>query len=114
MLTPSTSRFRLALAAALALSLAACGGPALQADVEGLRLQRKGSEYPTLTGYVVNRGDVPITSADVFVTLYDDEHQVLEDVMVPVRNVAAGDSARFEHQLDLQAGGAKLKYVGAN
>jgi hypothetical protein len=105
---------RLVLAAALALPLAACGGPDLQADVEGLRLLREGGGYPTLTGYVVNRGETPITSADVFVTLYDADHQVLEDVMVPVRNVAAGDSARFEQQLDLPAGSAKLKYVGAN
>lgn len=105
---------RTALAAALALSLAACGGPDLQADVQDLRLQRKGSGYPTLTGYVVNRGETAIASADVSVTLYDDENRVLEDVMVQVRDVAAGDSARFEQQLDLQAGRAKVKYVGAN
>jgi hypothetical protein len=105
---------RIALAAVLALALAACGGSDLQADVEDLRLQRRGSGYPTLTGYFVNRGETPITSADVFVTLYDENNRVIEDVIVPVRNVAAGDSARFERHLDTQAGGAKLKYIGGN
>jgi hypothetical protein len=106
--------FRIVLTAALALVLAACGDSGLQADVEDLRLQRKGGAYPTLTGYFVNRGETPITSADVFVTLYDEDNRVIEDVIVPVRNVAAGDSARFERHLDTQAGGAKLKYIGGN
>lgn len=105
---------RLLCVAALSLALAACGESDLQAEVEGLRLQREGSGYPTLTGYFVNRGDTPITSADVFVTLYDEDNQVIEDVIVPVRNVAAGDSVRFERRLDTQAGGAKLKYIGGN
>ena len=102
-------------AALLAVSLAACGGAASpQADVSGLKLQRKGTGYPTLTGYLVNQGDVPISSADVFVTLYDTDHRPLDDVMVGVRDVPAGDSLRFEQRLDLPATAAKLKYVGLN
>ncbi len=50
----------------------------------------------------------------MFVTLYDDQNRPLDDVLVQVRNVASGDSARFEQRLDLQAGAAKLKYVGVN
>ena len=105
---------RLLSVAALALTLAACGESGVQADVHDLRLQRRGSGYPTLTGYVVNPGDQAITSADVFVTLYDAQNRPMEDVLVQVRNVASGDSARFEQRLDLQAGAAKLKYVGIN
>ncbi|WP_412062359.1 FxLYD domain-containing protein [Rubrivirga sp. IMCC45206] len=100
---------------ALALLISACGGPgAPQADVTDLRLQRKGTAYPTLTGVLVNSGDARIASADVFVTLYDADNRPMEDVLVQVRNVAAGDSARFEQRLDLAAGAAKLKYVGVN
>ncbi len=103
------------LLVALAALLAACGGTAApQADVTDLRLQRRGTAYPTLTGVLVNSGDAQITSADVFVTLYDADNRPMEDVLVQVRNVAAGDSARFEQRLDLAAGAAKLKYVGVN
>lgn len=100
---------------AVAALLAACGGSGSpQAEVHALQLQKRSGGYPTLSGYVVNQGAEPIASADIVVTLYDDENQVLEDVMFPVRNVAAGDSARFERRLDLQAGGAKLKFLGVN
>ena len=99
---------------ALALALAACGGAEPHADVADLRLQRKGTSYPTLTGVLVNSGAAPISTADVFVTLYDEDNRPLEDVMVQVRDVAAGDSARFEQRLDLQAGAARLKYIGVN
>ena len=102
------------LVIALAAALAACGGADPQADVTDLRLQRRGTAYPTLTGVLVNSGAAPISSADVFVTLYDEQNRPLEDVMVQVRDVAAGDSARFEQRLDLQAGAARLKYVGVN
>ena len=104
---------RLLSVTALAVVLAACGGgPEPAADVADLRLQREGRAYPTLSGTLVNRGDAPIQSADVFVTLYDADNRPLEDVMVQVRGVAPGDSARFDRTLDLQASGAKLKYVG--
>lgn len=106
---------RFLLAVALTGLLAACGGASEpQADVTGLRLQREGRAYPTLSGTLVNQGAAPIESADVFVTLYDEDNRPLEDVMVQVRDVAPGDSARFDQQLDLPAGGAKLKYVGVN
>ncbi len=104
---------RLVLVALLAV-LTACGGETSQVDVADLRLQRKGGDYPTLTGVVVNRGAAAISSADVFVTLYDDQNRPLDDVLVQVRQVASGDSSRFEHPLDLQASAAKLKYVGVN
>ena len=94
--------------------LAACGGEPPEADVTGLRLQREGTAYPTLQGTLVNRGPGAISSADVFVTLYDAQNRPMDDVLVQVRNVADGDSARFEQRLDLQAGAAKLKYVGVN
>ena len=113
--TPPPAVLRPLAVAVLAATLAACGGEAAsQADVSGLRLQRKGAGYPTLTGYLVNRGTETITSADVFVTLYDDDNRPMQDVMVGVRNVAAGDSAQFREPLDVRAGGAKLKYVGVN
>ena len=99
---------------ALAAVLAACGAETPTADVADLRLQREGSAYPTLTGSLVNSGTAPIASADVFVTLYDEDNRPLDDVLVQVRNVAPGDSARFEQRLDLQAGAAKLKYIGVN
>ena len=97
-----------------AVFLAACGGPTPQADVQGLRLQQKGRGYPTLTGYLVNQGEVAISSADVFVTLYDTDNRPLDDVLVVVRTVGVGDSARFEQRLDLPAGSAKLKFLGLN
>ena len=107
--------FRTALLALLVAGLGACADEApAEADVTGLRLQRVGEAYPTLTGYLVNEGAAPITSADVFVTLYDDDNRPLDDVLVQVRDVAPGDSARFEQRLDLPAGAAKLKYVGLN
>ena len=99
---------------ALVVALAACDGQDPQAGVANLRLQREGSAYPTLTGSLVNQGTTPIASADVFVTLYDDQNRPLDDILVQVRNVAPGDSARFEQRLDLQAGAAKLKYIGVN
>ena len=99
---------------ALVLVLAACGAEPPSADVTGLRLQREGTAYPTLQGTLVNRGPGAISSADVFVTLYDAQNRPMDDVLVQVRNVADGDSARFEQRLDLQAGAAKLKYVGVN
>ncbi len=102
------------LLVALALVLAACGGDTPLADVSDLRLQRKGTAYPTLTGVLVNRGASAISSADVFVTLYDDDNRPMDDVLVQVRNVASGDSARFEQRLDQRASAAKLKYVGLN
>ena len=98
----------------LVLVLAACGSEPPEADVTGLRLQREGTAYPTLQGTLVNRGPGAISSADVFVTLYDAQNRPMDDVLVQVRNVADGDSARFEQRLDLQAGAAKLKYVGVN
>ncbi|MEM1114976.1 MAG: FxLYD domain-containing protein [Bacteroidota bacterium] len=96
------------------VALAGCSEQVLQANVHDLKLQRRGSAYPTLTGYVVNQSDAPITSADVSVTLYDADNRPLEDVMVQVRSIPAGDTARFEHRLDVEAGGAKLKYLSAN
>ena len=99
--------------AVLAPTLAGCAERAVRAEVSNLRLQREGTSYPTLTGYLVNQSDAPIASADVFVTLYDDQNRPVDDVLVQVRNVPAGDSARFEQRLDLQAGAAKLKYIGA-
>ncbi len=99
---------------ALTAFLTACGGSSPQADVVDLRLTQKGSNYPAITGYVVNRGEVAITSADVFVTLYDADNRPLDDVLVQVRTVPVGDSALFERQLDLAATGARLKYVAAN
>ena len=105
---------RLLFAASLALSLAACGGPAPQANVSNLRLVSENQEYPVVTGYLVNSGEVPISSADVFVTLYDRDNRPMEDVSIQVRTVSVGDSSRFERQLDLRPSGAKVKLVSAN
>ncbi len=105
---------RIALAALLAALLAACGGPTAQGQVSGLSLKSRGSGYPVLTGYLVNKGEVTISSADVFVTLYDTDNRPMSDVMVPVRQVAVGDSMRFEQRLDQPARAAKLKFLGLN
>lgn len=108
-------RLAFILAAVLAIAASGCSEPAsVAAAVFDLRLQREGSGYPTLSGYLVNQSDEPIASADVFVTLYDADNRPVEDVMVTVRSVAAGDTARFEQRLDIDAGGAKVKYLSAN
>ncbi len=106
--------FRLALAALLASAVAGCGGPVAEGDVSGLTLKSRGTAYPVLTGYVVNKGDVAITSADVSVTLYDADNMPMEELMVGVRRVEVGDSARFTQRLDLPARAVKLKYLGVN
>ena len=94
--------------------LAACGDTPAVTEVSELQLQSQGTSYPTLSGWLVNRGEAPITSADVSVTLYDGDNRPLDDVMMQVRDIAPGDSARFERRLDVRADGAKLKYVGVN
>lgn len=79
-----------------------------------MRLRPNASDYPTLSGYVVNRSERPMTSADVAVTLYDEDNRPIGDAMVQVRDVAPGDSARFERRLDRAATGARLRHVTAN
>lgn len=106
--------FRIALVIVFAALLAACGGPVAQGNVSGLTLKSRGNGYPTLTGYVVNKGDIAIASADVVVTLYDTDNRPMEEVMVQVRRVGVGDSMRFEQRLDLPARGAKVKFLGVN
>ena len=105
---------RLASVVLFAVAVAGCGGPVAEGGVSGLTLKSRGSGYPVLTGYVVNRGEVAITSADVFVTLYDADNRPMDDEMLQVRRVAVGDSMRFEKRLDLPARAAKLKYLGVN
>lgn len=106
---------RPALALLAALALAACGGgtPDL-VDVRGLELQRRGTGYPSVSGYVANEGGAAVRSVDVSITLYDGDNRPIEDLLLQVRDVPAGDSVRFEHDLDLTASSAKLKYVGVN
>lgn len=79
-----------------------------------MRLRPNPSDYPTLSGYVVNLSERPMASADVAVTLYDEQNQPIGDAMVQVRDVAPGDSARFERRLDRAATGARLRHVTAN
>ena len=100
---------------AVALALAACGdAPPGQVGVHGLELQRRGTGYPSVSGYVVNGGGEPARSVDVSITLYDTDNRPIEDVLLQVQDVAAGDSVRFERDLDLAAQSAKVKYVGVN
>ena len=106
---------RPALALAALLTLAACGGGAsAEIGVRGLELQRRGTGYPSVSGYVVNGGGAAARSVDVSITLYDADNRPIEDVLLQVRDVPAGDSVRFERALDLSPSSAKLKYVGVN
>ena len=105
---------RPALLAAV-LALAACGGGSPdQVSVHGLELQRRGTGYPSVSGYVVNGGGAAVRSVDVSITLYDEDNRPIEDLLLQVQSVAAGDSIRFERDLDLVASSAKVKYVGVN
>lgn len=83
------------------------------AEVRDLRLRGPSDGYPTLSGLLVNTSDRAVTSADVFITLYDRDNAVLADVLVTVRDVAAGDSARFTQALDVPATAVRLKAVTA-
>lgn len=112
-LTLSASR---SLAAAVALAaLAGCGGAPERVDVRGLELQRRGeTNYPKVSGYVVNGGGEALRSVDVSITLYDDDNRPIEDVLLQVRDVPPSDSVRFERGLDLVPSAVRLKYVGVN
>ena len=110
------TRPALALLAFLGLStLAACGGGAVgDVGVRGVELQRRGTGYPSVSGYVVNGGGAAARSVDVSLTLYDDDNRPIEDLLLQVRDVPAGDSVRFERNLDLTPSSVKVKYVGVN
>ena len=104
-----------ALVALVALTvLAGCGGPTENVGVRGLELQRRGTGLPKVSGYVVNHGGVAVTSADVSITLYDDDNRPIEDLLLQVRDIPPADSVRFERGLDLVPSAVRLKYVGAN
>lgn len=96
---------------AAASFLTACEDASSRAEVRGMRLRPAVDNYPMLTGFVVNTSDRPLGSADVAITLYDEQNQPIGDEMVQVRNVAPGDSARFERRLDRPASGARLRHV---
>ena len=97
-------------------ALAGCGGAPLTAEVDGLRLRQEGRGYPTLTGVVVNTSEeATLRSADVFVTLYDGENRPLgAEAFVQVRDVAPGESARFEQKLDVPAQAASFRTMILN
>ena len=113
---PVTRSAVLAAVLALAAPLAACGGdaPEAQIAVRGLELQRRGTAYPKVSGYVYNAGRIPIRSVDVSVTLYDDDNLPIEDLLLQVRDIPPSDSVRFERGLDLVPNSVRLKYVGVN
>ena len=105
---------RALLCVAVLASLAGCGeAEPVAAEVHDLRLRVEGTDFPTLTGYLVNLSDREITSADVFVTLYD-EQRPMEDVQVLVQRIPARDSIRFEKELDVRAKRARLKLLTTN
>ena len=102
---------------ALALSLAACSasGDSTTFEVTDLRLSQERDGTPVLSGVFVNLSDQPITSADIGVTVYNDEGFPFDDpVRLAVSRVDAGDSTRFRTRLDVPARRANLKYVMAN
>ncbi|MEM1055949.1 MAG: hypothetical protein AAGI52_10520 [Bacteroidota bacterium] len=109
--------YSLALLLLLAIPLEACSeveDPG-QIEVADLRLVRQASGYPELSGVLVNRTAGTVTSADVGITLYDDENLPMDEpARLVVRNVAPGDSAYFRKRLDVDARGARLGYVIAN
>ena len=102
------------LAAVLSLAAAGCADTSLHTEVHGMRLRPNAGDYPTLSGYVVNLSERPVATADVAVTLYDEQNRPIGDAMVQVRDVPPGDSARFERRLDRAATGARLRHVTAN
>ena len=112
---PSISVPRLLLCVlAVRFVLAGCGDTSsTDAEVHGLRLRVEGQGLPVLTGYVINTSDRQISSADVFVTLYDDERP-MEDVQVLVQRIPPGDSVRFEKVLDVRPTRARLKLLATN
>lgn len=106
--------FRFALCAVALALLAGCGdASSADAEVHDLRLRVEGQGLPVLTGYLVNTSDRQISSADVFVTLYDDERP-MEDVQVLVQRIPPGDSVRFEKVLDIRPTRARLKLLSTN
>ncbi|GAB5535511.1 MAG: hypothetical protein Rubg2KO_17600 [Rubricoccaceae bacterium] len=113
--SPPVSVSRLALGVlAILFVLAGCGDTSsTDAEVHDLRLRVEGQGLPMLTGYVVNTSDRQIPSADVFVTLYDDERP-MEDVQVLVQRIPPGDSVRFEKYLDVRPTRARLKLLATN
>lgn len=104
----------LLFSAALLGLLAGCAdASSTDAEVHDLRLRVEGQGLPVLTGYVINTSERQISSADVFVTLYDDERP-MEDVQVLVQRIPPGDSVRFEKTLDVRPTRARLKLLATN
>ncbi|MEM6327146.1 MAG: FxLYD domain-containing protein [Bacteroidota bacterium] len=106
----------LALVAALVLPLGACASedPG-QIEIVNLRLVRQADGYPEVSGMVINRTPKRISSADVGVTLFDDENLPMPELArLVVRNIEPGDSARFRQKLDVDARGAQVDYIIPN
>ena len=100
---------------AFLLAAAGCSSEApVSVDVRGLELQRRGTGYPKVSGYVINEGGAAVRSVDVSITLYDGDNRPIEDVLLQVQDVPASDSVRFERGLDLVPSSVRLKYVGVN
>lgn len=116
--SPAVLRLTLLVSVLLAAgALAGCGGAPLTAEVDGLRLKEEGGGYPTLTGVVVNTSqEATLRSADVFVTLYDAENRPLEsEAFIQVlEDLAPGESARFEKELDVPARAASFRTMILN
>lgn len=106
-------RFLLLSITLLSLLVGCADANSSDAEVHDLRLRVEGQGLPVLTGYVINTSDRQISSADVFVTLYDDERP-LEDVQVLVQRIPPGDSVRFEKTLDIRPTRARLKLLATN
>lgn len=105
----------LLLFAAVPLACASGDAPVGNVVVHDLRLVRDGGAYPELSGYLVNETAERVTSADVGVTLYDEQNLPMsEPARLVVRDVAPGDSARFRKELDVDARGARVDYIIAN
>lgn len=86
-----------------------------QVEVADLRLVRQADGYPEVSGLFINRTPEAITSADIGISLFDEQNlEMDEPVRLVVRNIAPGDSARFRRKLDVDARGAALGYVIQN
>ena len=108
---------RLSLAALLLLlPLAACsGGEAGRVEVSDLRLVRERDGTPVLSGVFINLSEQTVSSADIGITLYDEDGLPFDEpARLAVSRVAPGDSAYFRQRLDVNARRANLKYVLAN
>ena len=99
--------------------LIGCGGErtALTAQVEEFRLVREEDGKQVVTGFLVNPTDRDLSSAVVYVDLYDQPVEPgvepVETMQVEVREIAPGERKRFRQTVDtrLTLSGARSQRI---